>query len=153
MSEGSFTVLFRNDMSEVLLVRRSDAPVWDLPGGVREQEESVECCAVREALEETGYEVLLCNKIGEYLRPQYKDLQHVFTGDIVGGCQIEIGDETSRIEWFNVKKLPILMIPNRRRQIDDALNEKENLNVVLLDSWLILKIQTWMRGIIRIIKK
>jgi ADP-ribose pyrophosphatase YjhB (NUDIX family) len=46
------------DGDRVFLIRHTYLPGWQLPGGGVEPGESAEDCAVREALEETGYRVL-----------------------------------------------------------------------------------------------
>jgi 8-oxo-dGTP pyrophosphatase MutT (NUDIX family) len=53
--DGSFVVIFKDDSrKEVFLVLRSDKPIWNLPGGGIEGNESPENAALRETFEETG---------------------------------------------------------------------------------------------------
>ncbi len=58
--------------SEVLLIQRSDLPVWALPGGGVDNGESVAQAATREALEETGLEVALTRLVGICSRPDWR---------------------------------------------------------------------------------
>ncbi|MBV9729828.1 MAG: NUDIX domain-containing protein, partial [Pseudonocardiales bacterium] len=44
----------RNDVGEVLLVRRADDGYWELPGGRIEIGESASAAVIREVAEETG---------------------------------------------------------------------------------------------------
>lgn len=52
MSIGVFSII-TNEKKELLLVKHTDYPLWDLPEGTLE-DESLELCALREAYEETG---------------------------------------------------------------------------------------------------
>lgn len=79
-TQGAFVIVL-NESQQILLVKRKDVPLWDLPGGRVDPGES----AVREVLEETGYNVALSAKIGVYQRPKFQDEQHVFFGSITGG--------------------------------------------------------------------
>lgn len=53
-TQGAFVVVCNKEQG-ILLVKRKDVPLWDLPGGRAEQDETVEECAIRETYEETGY--------------------------------------------------------------------------------------------------
>lgn len=55
---GCFTIV-ENGEGKILLVKRKDYPVWDLPGGRMEKHEQPETCAIREMEEETGHAFLL----------------------------------------------------------------------------------------------
>ena len=45
---GSVGLIFTNDYKQILLVKRRDVPVWDLPCGGMNEEESPEECVIRE---------------------------------------------------------------------------------------------------------
>ncbi|MBD3204812.1 NUDIX domain-containing protein [Candidatus Bathyarchaeota archaeon] len=56
-----------NDGDNFLLIKRAaepDAGLWSIPGGIVEVGERVEEAAIREAEEETGLKVELCERIG-----------------------------------------------------------------------------------------
>ena len=115
VSQGSFTIIVNSDQGKLLLVKRRDVPVWDLPGGRLEKGESDLECAIREAKEETGLEIEIIRKIGCYYRPLYQDIQHIFVGRSVGGQQILNGPETTSLSglpstncpcsWFQTERL------------------------------------------------
>ncbi len=48
MAQGAF-VIIQNDGRGILLVKRKDIPLWDLPGGRIAEGETPESAAVREA--------------------------------------------------------------------------------------------------------
>lgn len=129
-TQGAFTVIL-NENGEVLLAKRRDYPIWDLPGGRMDKLESPVDCAIREAKEETGYDIKIVEKIGDYNRPEVGDLQHLFVGEIVGGKALVRSDETRALKFYPIKKLPFLMVPNRKRQIHDGINGIRNESYVL----------------------
>lgn len=59
---GCFTIVWNmlDDIVNVVLVKRNDKPVWELPGGgldsedIKEGESPFENCAIRELFQETG---------------------------------------------------------------------------------------------------
>jgi len=113
---GCFTIVM-NQKGYILLAKRKDYPLWDLPGGTLEKGEELAICAIRETQEETGYSISIKQKIGEYYKPQYNDVEHLFSGELEGGSPIDEGPETEEVRWFHPRKLPLNMIPNRRKQI------------------------------------
>jgi 8-oxo-dGTP diphosphatase len=125
-TEGCFTIVI-NQEGNILLAKRKDYPLWDLPGGTVEKDEELTICAIRETREETGFTISVKQKIGEYYQPQYNDVQHLFLGKLEGGSPIIDGPETAEVEWFNPRKLPIFMIPNRRKQIKNYLKFRDEI--------------------------
>jgi ADP-ribose pyrophosphatase YjhB (NUDIX family) len=91
-TQGAFSIIINIKNNKILLVRRKDWRVWDLPGGRVEKNESEEICAIRETLEETGFKIKVIKKIGAYNRPSRNDTQHVFLAEIAGGNAITTGD-------------------------------------------------------------
>jgi len=144
-TQGSFTIILNENKSRVLLVKRKDLPIWDLPGGRVEEGEKLSDCAIRESIEETGYIVDIYKKIGEYCRPQFNDIQHVYLGKVIGGQEIKDGDETDKLKWFKIIALPLLMVPHRREQIKDYVLGEYNLVKTLKESSLILRLRKLTR--------
>lgn len=139
---GCFAIVKKNNC--VLLVKRRDVPLWDLPGGRLDKNETLQACAIREVLEETGYICEITELIGTYSRPSFNDTQVVYKGHVIGGCPITQGDETKQLHWFPVKRLPLCMVPNRRMQIKDELHHQKHLEKTLHDRHLLsllLKLQ------------
>ncbi|MED1862372.1 NUDIX hydrolase [Fictibacillus nanhaiensis] len=139
-TSGCFTIVI-NKENHILLAKRKDYPIWDLTGGVLEKEEALENCAIRETEEETGYIISIKRKIGEYYQPQYDDMQHLFLGEIIGGSPIKDGPETEKVDWFRPNKLPLLMIPNRRKQIKNYLKQKD---IIVKDSFTVSHLRIFL---------
>ncbi|MED0773423.1 NUDIX hydrolase [Bacillus siamensis] len=136
MTQGAF-VIIQNDGRDILLVKRKDVPLWDLPGGGIAEGETPEAAAIREAFEETGYNVTILQKSGEYERPAFEDTQHVFIGAVTGGTPLIDGPETAAFRWFSPNRLPLFMVPNRKRQVKDGINGAANMKVTLKDRHLL----------------
>ncbi|KAF1677586.1 NUDIX domain-containing protein [Bacillus mexicanus] len=138
-TQGAFVIVL-NENQRILLVKRKDVPLWDLPGGMVDPGETAEAAAVREVAEETGYSASLSAKIGVYQRPKFQDEQHMFSGYITGGQAIENGIETAGLKWFSPKCLPILMVPNRKKQIKDAMQGVQDATIILKDRGMLAAI-------------
>jgi len=48
-------IIFEDPNGKILLCRRTDGEGWAFPGGAKKEHETVEQCAIRECMEETGY--------------------------------------------------------------------------------------------------
>jgi 8-oxo-dGTP diphosphatase len=123
-TKGSSCVII-NEKEEVLLVLREDFRIWALPGGGLEPDETWEEAAVRETLEETGYQIEIKQCIGEYWRPQMSqgegDLRHVFLAQTNGGSPSAHDKESIDVRWFPVTALPKRMFRFSREHVYDAL--------------------------------
>ena len=132
-TEGAFIILV-DEKGQVLLAKRRDYPIWDLPGGRVEENETSIDGAIREVEEETGYQIEISEKIGVYNRPDKQDSQHIFLGRIIGGSPVQQNEERKELRFFAIKKLPLLMVPHRRRQINDYVNGDRNKSETLSDA-------------------
>lgn len=115
----------------VLLVRRADIGVWTLPGGHREQNETLEETAVRETREETGYTVTLTGALGFYHLPHLKMIGEVFVfiGEVRSRGDHRLSEDVSAASWFDVRRLPYTLLPYHHQRIQDAVAGKRNLTV------------------------
>lgn len=95
----------------ILLIKRRTVPFkgyWALPGGRVETGESVEEAVVREVKEETGLDIEIIRKIGEYREKGFKDgVEYDYTPACfltkpIGG---EIRTQESEIEQIKLVKL------------------------------------------------
>src|SRR6266705_3514254 len=72
-----------------LLIDRSDGLGYTIPGGIVRHRETVEQCVLREAREETGYEVNITGLVGIYSSlqrdPRFRAVSIAYKGSIVSG--------------------------------------------------------------------
>ena len=136
-TSGAFAVS-TNSVGQILLVKRRDFPLWDLPGGRVEKHESIERAAIRESFEETGFHVKILRLTGSYFNPELADTQFIFLGTIIGGTSIGSGPETTDVRFFSPNHLPLFMIPHRKKQIYQALTGPSvPIQAEIHDSWLV----------------
>lgn len=135
---GCFTILTTEN--KILLLKRKDYPLWDLPGGRIEKHESPIECAIRETYEETGYKTNISYLVGTYNRPKFSDKQYIYHGIITGGSPIISGPETSCLKWFNIDCLPLNLVPNRRKQIKHYKYNHKDLKKTLKDNHILFLI-------------
>lgn len=110
-------VFVLNERNELLLIQRADNGLWALPGGYQELGETPKECAVRECLEETGFNVEILDLIGAFSSLKYdlknyplKDIEicHLFfLGRVTGGKET-VSNESKNIKWFPKNALPEL---------------------------------------------
>lgn len=106
-------------------------PAWTLPGGGVQLQETPEQAAIREVLEETGYQVELTGLLGvdtesipaaERIsgapRP-LKAVRVIYRARVVGGAPAnEVGGSTDEARWFPLADVPSL---HRVDMVDAAL--------------------------------
>lgn len=114
-------IIFNEDKTEVLLVKRKDVPIWVLPGGGIDPGESAEHAVLREVKEETGFDIEIERKCAEYT-PINKLSSHttVFVCHILEG-KMEHSSECSAIAFFPLKQFPKLFFGPHKIWINDAL--------------------------------
>lgn len=131
-TKGSFAII--ESEREIMLVKRRDIPFWDLPGGTQEKYETAEACMRREVLEETGVIVKTDYLVGSYLKKRHNDQQAIYAATIVGGDLIKEGSETQDVRYFPQNKLPLNLIPLRKRQITDYFLGEKNQQITIQES-------------------
>ncbi len=123
MGKSVASIIFSKDRKSVLLIKRRDIPVWVLPGGGIDAEESPEEAALRETEEETGFSGKIMRKIAEY-SPYNRLSKHTYFFEVTPVMgEPTLGAETSDIRFFPIDKLPSLMPPNYPYWIKDAAAE------------------------------
>lgn len=95
-----------NKEDRLLLIKRRDVPIWVLPGGGVESQESPEEAVLREVLEETGLQVRICRQVALYtpLNNLANDT-YVFECEPVAGG-LSTGDETMQVGFYALEALP-----------------------------------------------
>lgn len=111
-----FVAVLRHD--SLLLVRRCDNGVWELPGGRVDIGETAEQAAVRETAEEAGVQVAITGLAGLFTDPRHvirsrdgevrQQFAVLFRGRLVRGRPHGDQFETSEAAWIRVEDLPAL---------------------------------------------
>lgn len=101
-----------NDQGEVLLSRREDLNVWNLPGGRLDSGESLSAGAAREVREESGVIVNIERAVGLYYWAGWQRLNVLFTGWPLGGDLQQRTNETRANQYFPPDDLPKMINPH-----------------------------------------
>jgi 8-oxo-dGTP diphosphatase len=140
--QAVFGVVFNEERTSVLLIKRRDIPVWVFPGGGLEPKEMPEDGARREILEETGYEVRIIRKVAEYLPVNWMtQFTHVFECRPMRG-ESTTGAETQDVQFFPINALPQLP-PPYDRWIQEAIANYPYLirkKIEGVTIWVLLKL-------------
>ena len=126
------SVVARDGDGRVLLQRRADDGTWGLPGGWVVPGESALACALRECLEETGWEVASTGLLGVYTDPATNtvtypngDRAQFYAVVFEGRAVAERGApdaETSEVAFFAPDALPTGVYGPDRAVLADALS-------------------------------
>jgi 8-oxo-dGTP pyrophosphatase MutT (NUDIX family) len=105
----------------VLLALRGDLRGWELPGGSALAGEPDQAALCRELREETGLEVVVEARVGDYVRTGFRPhLARVWLCRPVGG-RLRPSPETPRVAWFDPARPPATLLPWYRGPLADAL--------------------------------
>lgn len=125
-------VVVRDLESRILLEKRSDCGMWGLPGGRIEPGESITDAAVREMLEETGFQVKITRLLGVYSGPEdrivtFSDnvvqvVDILLEAEIISGI-LSRSFESLELEFFSPDKMPpkVDVIPVARVIFEDIV--------------------------------
>ncbi len=101
--------------NKILLIKRDTVPFkgyWALPGGRLEPGETVEQTIVREVKEETGLDVVVVRKVGEYHEQgtqygvEYDYYPACFVVRVIGGEIRRQPSEIQEIKLFRLSEIP-----------------------------------------------
>ncbi|GAB3661707.1 NUDIX domain-containing protein [Actinocorallia lasiicapitis] len=67
----SASVIVRDELGRLLLLRRTDNGLWTIPTGGLKKGETITECAVRECREETGIDVEITGLVGVFTTPDH----------------------------------------------------------------------------------
>jgi 8-oxo-dGTP diphosphatase len=121
----------------ILLIKRSTPPFvgyWALPGGRAELNEAVEQTVVREVKEETGLDVKVVSKVGEYHEKgkqagyEYDYYPACFLVKTIGGNTRKQESEIMEIELFSLSKLPEVLAFEHAQMIKDYVAMRRKMN-------------------------
>ncbi len=121
-----------NEKDQILLEQRRDCGWWGVTGGKLDEGETIEECAIREIHEESNIDIdpKDLKLIGVYSNPkegrilQYHDnrvhlIDIVFYTRISQIMNIKISNESLKLEFFNFKNLPKLIVPPAIKPLKD----------------------------------
>ena len=124
------TAIIPYEPNKILLIKRNTVPFkgyWALPGGRVDPGETVEQAIIREVKEETGLDVTIERKIGEYIEQGVKDgveyeyYPTCFVVKPVGGEIKKQESEIQEIKLFSLNELPKLLAFEHDKMIKDYL--------------------------------
>lgn len=79
--------------------------LWNFPAGRVEKNQTLKEAAIREAKEETGFDVEVVKELGVYHKDGEKAVKHVFEAKILGGeLQIQ-EDEILDVRWLTYDEI------------------------------------------------
>jgi len=115
---GAFACIF-DDAGRILLSRRRDYDVWNLPGGGVHARETPWEAAVREVREESGLSVTVERLTGIYQKPARQAFVFAFHCRVTGGW-LQPTREAAEHRAFALDDLPEMLLPKHRERIADA---------------------------------
>ena len=128
MKNSATIVLFKdNTKKEVFLVYRSDYPVWGTTGGAIESGENPDEAALREAFEETGFQVEIKRYVGQYRHGRSPSARqsYLFEGRVISG-KFRPEFPGCRGQWFPVNHLPLSMTNRSKEKILDCIKYSDD---------------------------
>lgn len=134
--------LFLNERNEVLLVKPNYKPVWEIPGGVVEQNESPKQCCQREVFEEIGLRreigPLLVIDYNSQCEPKTESLMFVFDGGMLPKSEISTIQlqtaELSEFAFFSHDALPEAMTSTLKARVFVAWQQRSKSQAVYLEN-------------------
>ncbi|MCL1970250.1 MAG: NUDIX hydrolase [Candidatus Bathyarchaeota archaeon] len=132
------TAIIIYSQDKVLLIKRDTLPFrgfWALPGGRLDIGEVVEQTCVREVKEETGLDVEIIYKLGEYHEHGFMDgvdydyYPACFAVKVVGGQTVKQDSEVQEIKLFNLNELPSPLAFEHDKMISDYKKRVEHKGI------------------------
>jgi 8-oxo-dGTP pyrophosphatase MutT (NUDIX family) len=99
-----------NADGRILLSKRDDLKVWNLPGGRLDAGEPVDEAAAREVMEETGISAHITHPIGLYYWQHWGRMNILFAAKPAGGKLLQKTDETEANQYFAPADFPHALI-------------------------------------------
>jgi 8-oxo-dGTP diphosphatase len=134
------TAIIPSAQNEILLIKRITPPFigyWALPGGRAEPDENVEQTVIREVKEETGLDVTIVRKVGEYHElgtqggQEYDYYPACFLVKQVGGELKRQESEIAEAKFFGLEEVPEVLAFEHAQMVKDYVaQENENRKTV-----------------------
>lgn len=109
MKQAAIGIIYDREKTQVLLIKRRDVPVWVLPGGGIEPDETEENAVLRELFEETGLTCSVQKKIGTwYPTNKLSAPLHVFecVRDVGNKDVFHPQEESKEVAFWPISDLP-----------------------------------------------
>ncbi|MEN8173856.1 MAG: NUDIX hydrolase [Chloroflexota bacterium] len=138
---GAGCLIF-DSRGRVLLVKPTYKPVWEIPGGVVELNESPKACCQREVIEEIGLAVpighLLVMDYNSQSGQKTESLMFIFDGGVLGEGEIAKirlkPDELNEYGFFSRESLPTEMTQSLKNRVLAAWRGKTDGGAVYLEN-------------------
>jgi 8-oxo-dGTP pyrophosphatase MutT (NUDIX family) len=123
-----------NGWREVAVVHRPGREDWSFPKGKLEDDESFEECALREVLEETGFECRLGRFVGHTEYRDRKDRPKVVAYWIMEplGGTFRPNEEVDELRWVDLGKAEQLLSYDRDRELLIVLAAADEVATLLI---------------------
>jgi 8-oxo-dGTP diphosphatase len=131
------TAIITYSPDKILLIKRRTVPFsgyWALPGGRVDPGETVEQTIVREVKEETGLDMAIVSKIGDYHEQgvqdgvEYDYYPACFLVKIVGGEIKKQESEIEEIKLFSLSEVPEAMAFEHTQMIKDYIAMRSDVD-------------------------
>lgn len=142
-----------NEDDEILLSRRGDLDVWNLPTGRLDDGEALQAGAARESHEETGVIVTLERAVGAYYFQATHRLNILYAGFPVGGAVQTKTDESKANRYFSPESLPQNLFASY--MVSDAANDVQkvlHIHITPIQQVLMLRLKLarrWLWNLLR----
>jgi len=121
--------LVKHDDKYLLVKENPDGKdVYNLPAGHVDKDEQLEAAAMREAKEETGYDVRLIEQIELYHESAPQSVKHVYLAEIIGGEEKAQEGEILEVVWCTFEEVVELEKSGQVRApwVFDVINKFEH---------------------------
>lgn len=105
MKPCALGLILSPDRKKILLIKRSDLPIWVMPGGGIDEGEDPKEAASREVQEEAGIEVVMDRLVSVY-EPKNKLSSKTYIFEGTSNSMPIPGDEARDAGYFPLEKLP-----------------------------------------------
>jgi len=121
---GAFAIIM-DEKQRVLFCHRTDYDLWNLPGGLVEENESPWDAVIREVKEETGLDIEVSKFTGVYSKPDRNEIVFSFRCNVISG-ELTKSDESDDFKYFSFEEIPENISKNQVARIKDYLENNNN---------------------------